>query len=150
MSILSAGYRAVTLAVPCVVIPGGTMGMTLDELEQRTNEVFDGRPDEAMEIHAGESEARTVGVFAGLRAEAVDGLDNVAFVVEDRPKGGSLGLLGLYEGHDRFARAEYGYGQLPDVIVFYCAPILAICDSAEQVRSQVYITLLHEIGHYYG
>src|SRR5690625_1175141 len=109
MSILSAGYRAVTLAVPCVVIPGETMEMTLDEFEQLTNEVFDGLP-----------------------AEAVDGLDNVAFVVEDRPKDGSLGLLGLYEGHDRFARAEYGYGQLPDVIVIYCAPILAICDSAEQ------------------
>ncbi|HIW47103.1 MAG TPA: metallopeptidase family protein [Candidatus Yaniella excrementigallinarum] len=50
----------------------------------------------------------------------------------------------------RFARAEYGYGQLPDVIAIYRAPILAICDNADQVRSQVYITLLHEIGHYYG
>ena len=42
MSILSAGYRAVTLAVPYVVIPGETMQMTLDEFEQLTNEVFDG------------------------------------------------------------------------------------------------------------
>src|SRR5699024_2325159 len=127
MSILSAGYRAVTLAVPCVVIPGETMEMTLDEFEQLTNEVFDGLP-----------------------AEAVDGLDNVAIVVEDRPKDGSLGLLGLYDGHDRFARAEYGYGQFPDVIFIYCAAILAICDCAKQVRSQVYIPLTNEIGHSYG
>src|SRR5699024_10964454 len=127
MSILSAGYRAVTLAVSCVVIPGETMAMTPDEFEQLTNEVYDGLP-----------------------AVAVGGIDNGASVVSDRLKDGSSRLLGLYEGHDRFARAEYGYGQLPDVIVIYCAPILAICDSAEQVRSQVYITLLHEIGHYYG
>lgn len=103
------------------------MEMTLDEFEQLTNEVFDGLP-----------------------AEAVDGLDNVTFVVEDRPKDGSLSVLGLYEGHDRFDRAEYGFGQLPDVIVIYREPILAICDNAEQVRSQVHVTLLHEIGHYYG
>ena len=48
-------------------------------------------------------------------AEAVDGLDNVA-VVEDRLKTGRWACWDYYEGHDRFARAEYGYGQLPDVM----------------------------------
>lgn len=103
------------------------MEMTLDEFEQLATEVFDELP-----------------------AEAVEGLDNVAFVVEDRPEDGSLNLLGVYEGHDRFDRAEYGFGQLPDVIVVYREPILAICEDAEQVRHQVHVTLLHEIGHYYG
>src|SRR5699024_5768461 len=30
------------------------------------------------------------------------------------------------------------------------SPILAICHNADQVRSQVCLTLLHEIGHYYA
>lgn len=103
------------------------MDMTLDEFEALVAEELDLLPN-----------------------EAVDGLDNVAFVVEDRPKDGSLDLLGLYEGHDRFGRADYGYMQLPDVIVVYREPILAICDDIEQVRQQVHVTLIHEIGHYYG
>ena len=33
-----------------------------------------------------------------LPDEMIDGLDNVVFVVEDRPEDGSLDLLGLYDG----------------------------------------------------
>jgi len=33
-----------------------------------------------------------------LPDDMVDGLDNVVFVVEDRPEDGSLDLLGLYDG----------------------------------------------------
>lgn len=103
------------------------MEMTLDEFEALVTEEFEALPD-----------------------EVVNGLDNVAFAVEDRPKDGALNVLGTYEGHDRFGRADYGYGQLPDVIVVFREPILAICDNVEQVRHQVHVTLVHEIGHYYG
>lgn len=103
------------------------MDMTLDEFEQLVAEELEALPD-----------------------EAVDGLDNVTFAVEDRPADGSLNLLGLYEGHDRFGRADYGYMQLPDAIVLYREPILAICADMQEVRQQVHVTLIHEIGHYYG
>lgn len=33
-----------------------------------------------------------------LPDEMIDGLENVVFVVEDRPEDGSLDLLGLYDG----------------------------------------------------
>ncbi len=36
-----------------------------------------------------------------LPDDMVEGLENVVFVVEDRPEDGSLDLLGLYDGADR-------------------------------------------------
>ena len=103
------------------------MDMTLDDFETEVSEQFDRLPD-----------------------EVVGGLDNVVFVVEDRPADGAMDLLGTYEGHDRFGRADYGYGQLPDVVVIFRDPMLAICDDVEQLRHQIQVTLIHEIGHYYG
>ena len=101
--------------------------MTLSEFEQLVSEELDSLPE-------------------GL----VERLDNVVFAVEDRPADGSLNVLGTYEGHDRFDRADYGYAQLPDAIVVFREPILAICDDVAQVRQEVHVTLVHEIGHYYG
>jgi hypothetical protein len=41
------------------------------------------------------------------------GLDNVVFVVEDRPEDGSLDLLGLYDGLALTERDRYGTGSCP-------------------------------------
>ena len=43
-------------------------------------------------------EALVVAELDLLPDEMVDGLENVVFVVEDRPEDGSLDLLGLYDG----------------------------------------------------
>ena len=43
-------------------------------------------------------EALVVEELDALPDDMVDGLDNVVFVVEDRPEDGSLDLLGLYDG----------------------------------------------------
>ncbi|QUY60793.1 Possibl zinc metallo-peptidase [Gulosibacter molinativorax] len=85
-----------------------------------------------------------------LPDEVVEGLENLVFVVEDRPDDGSLDLLGIYEGHDLFDRANYGYGQLPDRIVLFREPLLAISESVEILRHEIHVTLVHEIAHYYG
>ena len=54
-----------------------------------------------------------------LPDDMVDGLDNIVFVVEDRPEDGSLDLLGLYDGWALTERERYGIGELPDRIIVY-------------------------------
>jgi predicted Zn-dependent protease with MMP-like domain len=85
-----------------------------------------------------------------LPDDMVDGLENVVFVVEDRPEDGSLDLLGLYDGVALTERDRYGFGEMPDRIILYREPLLAISADEEELRDQVHVTLVHEIGHYYG
>lgn len=85
-----------------------------------------------------------------LPDEMVDGIDNVAFLIEDRPEDGSLRLLGLYSGIDLTRRGTYGFGEMPDRITLFREPLLSVCGDLDQLRRQVHVTLVHEIGHYYG
>lgn len=85
-----------------------------------------------------------------LPDEVMDQLVNVAFVTEDRPADGSLGLLGEYDGVDITRRGEYGFGELPDRIVLYREPLLSVCHDLDELVEQIHVTLVHEIGHYYG
>jgi predicted Zn-dependent protease with MMP-like domain len=84
-----------------------------------------------------------------LPDEMVEGLQNVAFVVEDAPADGE-DLLGRYEGVDLTRRGQYGFGELPDRIVVFRLPHLDAADSVEALRDEVRTTLVHEIGHHYG
>ncbi|MGA1838397.1 metallopeptidase family protein [Herbiconiux sp. 11R-BC] len=85
-----------------------------------------------------------------LPDDMLDGLDNVVFVVEDRPADGSLDLLGLYDGVAITERGQYGFGEMPDRIILYREPLLAICADVEELRDEVHVTLVHEIAHFYG
>lgn len=85
-----------------------------------------------------------------LPDDMVDGLDNVVFVVEDRPEDGSLDLLGLYDGWALTERDGYGAGELPDRIILYREPHLEACDDLAGLREEVHTTLVHEIAHFYG
>ena len=85
-----------------------------------------------------------------LPDDMIDGLDNVVFVVEDRPEDGTLDLLGLYDGVALAERGQYGFGEMPDRIILYREPLLAICDDLDELRDQIHVTLVHEIAHFYG
>jgi predicted Zn-dependent protease with MMP-like domain len=85
-----------------------------------------------------------------LPDEMVEGIENVVFVTEDRPEDGSLSLFGLYQGIAITHRERYGFGELPDRIVIYREPMLHAFRTMEELRDQVHVTLVHEIGHYYG
>ena len=103
-----------------------------------------------LQLDAAAFEALVIDELDLLPDEMVDGIENVAFVTEDRPEDGSLKLLGLYQGVAITHREHYGFGELPDRIVLYREPLLSVCDDLEQLRDQVHVTLVHEIGHYYG
>ena len=85
-----------------------------------------------------------------LPDDMVEGLDNVVFVVEDRPEDGGLDLLGLYDGLALTERTQYGMGELPDRIVVYREPHLAQCETEQELRDEIHTTLVHEIAHFYG
>ena len=85
-----------------------------------------------------------------LPDDMVDGLDNVIFVVEDRPEDGSLDTLGLYDGVALTERGQYGFGEMPDRIIIFREPLLAIVADLDELRDEVHVTLVHEIAHFYG
>jgi len=95
-------------------------------------------------------EALVVDELDLLPDDMVDGLENVIFVVEDRPEDGSLDLLGLYDGLALTERDRYGLGELPDRIIVYREPHLMACESFDELRDEVHTTLVHEIAHFYG
>lgn len=95
--------------------------------------------------------------FEELVADALDlvppefakAMDNVVVLVEDRnPE--EPDILGLYHGIALTERmSDYG-GVLPDQIFIYRKPILAICDTDDDVVEEVVITVVHEIAHHFG
>jgi predicted Zn-dependent protease with MMP-like domain len=95
-------------------------------------------------------EALVIEELDALPDEMVDDLDNLVFVTEDRPEDGSLDLLGLYDGVALTDRGQYGFGELPDRIILYREPLLAVCADLDELREQVHVTLVHEIAHFYG
>ena len=103
-----------------------------------------------IDLNAEAFEALVVSELDALPDEMVEGLDNVVFVVEDRPEDGSLDLLGLYDGTSLTERDRYGIGELPDRIIVYREPHLAACENENELRDEVHTTLVHEIAHFYG
>lgn len=103
-----------------------------------------------IEMDAAAFESLVIGELDRLPDDMFDGLDNVVFVVEDRPEDGGLDLLGLYDGVALTERDRYGIGELPDRIVIYREPHLHVCDDEAALRDEVHTTLVHEIAHFYG
>ncbi|KZE41558.1 metallopeptidase family protein [Microbacterium sp. T32] len=103
-----------------------------------------------LDLDAEAFEALVVAELDLLPDDMVEGLDNVVFVVEDRPEDGSLDLLGLYDGWALTERERYGVGELPDRIIVYREPHLAACADEDELRDEIHTTLVHEIAHFYG
>lgn len=97
-------------------------------------------------------------VVKDLPGEFSSKLDNVGFVVEAWPnkeefesikaRPGSL-LFGLYRGVPKTKRLS-SYSSLPDKIIIYAGPILAISKNLKDAKKRIKNTLLHEIGHHFG
>ena len=97
--------------------------------------------------------------LAGLPQKLRARIRNVQIMVEPGPTPEDLHLaglepgdtlLGLYHGIPLPDRSE-GYSFVaPDKISIYREPIESICTNDDEVREQVRITVLHEIGHFFG
>lgn len=88
-------------------------------------------------------------------------MDNVSVVVVDRPDAALLRdmgydpddpedtIFGLYEGVPLTERLHDDL-LLPDQITIFREPLLAYCETETHVIEEVRITVLHEIGHFFG
>lgn len=87
-----------------------------------------------------------------IPARFTKALDDVVILVEDNPPANCPpNLLGLYEGVPLTKRDDgWAMGALPDRITIFRNPILAISRTRHDVVSEVAITVVHEIAHYYG
>lgn len=95
-------------------------------------------------------------VLEELPEEFRDRLGNVPVVLEARParylvaEGFDPRALGLFEGPDHFDQRSAEAAAAPSRIVLFFANLLASYPDEEDLREQVEVTVLHEIGHYFG
>ncbi|MBX9246184.1 metallopeptidase family protein [Actinotalea ferrariae] len=83
--------------------------------------------------------------------ELADQMDNVVVLVEDDAPADDPDLLGLYEGVALTERdGWWAAGSLPDRITIYRNPTLAVCATADEVVSEVAVTVVHEVAHHFG
>jgi predicted Zn-dependent protease with MMP-like domain len=82
----------------------------------------------------------------GLPPEFAAALENVALVVEEEnPE--EPDLFGWYDG---LGPGLDHAGALPDRIVIYRRPLEEAFPDPEQLEREIRITVLHEIGHFFG
>ena len=83
-----------------------------------------------------------------LPPNIVDALRNIAVVIEDENPD-DPDLLGLYHGVPLPERGDMA-GTLPDKISIYRIPLEESFADPEELREEIRITVLHELGHYFG
>jgi predicted Zn-dependent protease with MMP-like domain len=104
--------------------------------------------------------------FVKIVEEALDSLpeefrsriSNVAVLVEDTPPNQPSPqsgqprhlLLGLFHGVPTTKKSIFDLPTGPDHIVLYQKNIEAVCSSEAEVRKQIRLTVIHELGHYFG
>jgi len=91
-------------------------------------------------------------------------MDNVVVLVEDlppeqqarerTPRPRSLRprklLLGVFHGVPATQKSVFNMPAGPDTIVLYQKNIETVCSTEEEIREQVRLTVMHEIGHFFG
>ena len=102
-----------------------------------------------LEVSPEEFEEMVADELDALPDEMVAHLDNVVFLIEDRPENGD-DVLGLYEGVALVDRGDYGFGDEPDRITLFRENLVDFCENREQLVDEIHVTLVHEIAHYYG
>lgn len=103
-----------------------------------------------IEISDEDFEKMVVEEYDAIPDDMLGKLENVAILVENQSIEQRPRLFGLYSGHPLTSRGMYGYGELPDRITLFKNNMEEHSDTLEQLRERVRITLVHEIGHYYG
>ncbi|HSC77691.1 MAG TPA: metallopeptidase family protein [Candidatus Acidoferrales bacterium] len=94
--------------------------------------------------------------LAKLPARYRDLLENVVIIVQDYPAGQKRTppgdedlLMGEFVGVPRTEKSVFEPGP-PDQVLLYQKNIEAVCESEDEIREEVRLTVLHELGHYFG
>jgi predicted Zn-dependent protease with MMP-like domain len=97
-------------------------------------------------------------VLDSLPREFRSRVRNVAVLVEDLPPDQPLSspgqprriVLGVFHGVPMTKKTVFSLPGGPDYVVLYQKNIEAVCSSEAEVREQIRLTLMHELGHYFG
>lgn len=95
-------------------------------------------------------------VLAEIPEEFRDRLHNVPVVLEARPseslvrEGFDPRALGLFEGEGDLGQRSAAPQSAPTRIVLFYANLLASFPDEDALREEIEVTILHEIGHFFG
>jgi predicted Zn-dependent protease with MMP-like domain len=59
-------------------------------------------------------------------------------------------VLGVFEGVPTTQKSVFGVPTGPDRIVLYQKNIEAVCSNEDEISREVRLTVIHELGHYFG
>ncbi|MFC1945811.1 metallopeptidase family protein [Chloroflexota bacterium] len=96
-----------------------------------------------------EFESLVAKTLASIPEEFHDLVENVAVMIEDEPPGDMSDVMGLYEGVPLVERS-IGDSLLPDCITLYKGLIERTCRTPAEIEAEVRLTVLHEVGHFFG
>lgn len=115
---------------------GPRLEMSAAEFETLARQAIAELPDE-LRVHA---EAILLSIEPYASDELLEEMD----VPEDED------LFGLYEGAALTERSVNDAPQLPPRVRLFYEAILDECETEEEVKHEVQVTILHEIGHHFG
>ncbi len=121
---------------------------------------LDAAEDEESDAIGDAEEAKIVAAaevaLASLPEELCERLGNVAVMVETRPhwdivaEGFDPRALGMFEGPDDYGQRALEVAPMTSRIVLYTANLVVSFADPEELEEEVRVTVLHEIGHYFG
>lgn len=124
--------------------------LRFDPVEDRARNLLDDAARERIAEHAESALER-------LPEQFTERLGNVAIVIEDYPsadlvaQGFDPRAFGLFEGPDDLAQhIDSALLLAPTRIVLFAANLLAAFPDPNELGEEVAVTVLHEIGHYFG
>jgi predicted Zn-dependent protease with MMP-like domain len=78
-------------------------------------------------------------------------MDNVVVLVVDEPPADDPDLLGVYDGRPLTERVcWWAAGALPDRITIFKGPLERMCQSRDELREEIAVTVVHEVAHHFG
>jgi predicted Zn-dependent protease with MMP-like domain len=104
-------------------------------------------------------EALVAEALRGIPPDLARALDNIEVVVSDWPTDAQLAevelepdgvLFGLYQGTPLPERSPMEPYRLPDIITIFQGPLKEYCETEDEIREEVRLTVIHEIAHYFG
>ena len=96
-----------------------------------------------------EFESLVAKALASIPEEFRNLLENVAIMIENEPPEDMSDVMGLYEGVPLMERS-IDDSLLPDSITLYKGPIERTCRTSAEIVAEVRLTVLHEVGHFFG
>lgn len=88
--------------------------------------------------------------LATVPDELLAHVEHCLMFIEEQPPDDRWDLFGLYEGIPLPERESGTIFTQPDRIRIFRRPILNACQTPAEVEHEIAVTVVHEIGHYFG